>query len=889
MRKLLPFLVLFCVSFLLVPCQGQTLDAFQSNMENYVEQRPQEKLHVHTDREIYGAGETIWYKIYATIGLENNLSILSNIGYVELLDPVGESVSRKINTLFSGVAVGEMALADTLTEGSYRLRAYTNWMRNDSSDYFFEKVLQIGNRRADDILSTTKLVEDNGTSFYEIELQSPNGEPWPRTYIQYNALQDGESVDKGRESLSPEGIIRIKVNEKNKGRQIALRFASTNESTVKKLISTDKFFKENSLQIFPEAGQIVGNEMNRLAFKAINPEGLGIPAEITILNSSKDTIAQLSTNPLGMGSVPCYIADGDQYTVETTFEDGTISRIPVPQPTSEAISMAVNASQSEKIFAQVNLSPNQINDQDIYLGLQHLGTIFYMAKQKANQKNVLFTIPKQDLPMGVMTLTLLNQNLVPLVERPIFNYNPDRLLPVVVKQDQSVYGTREKVTNTLIAGNDNDSVRMAAISASVINLDRYQKEAESGVSLLSSLLLQADLQGFIENPSYYFDDQEGFKAQELDDLLLTQGWRRLHIQQLDSIQTAEPRFQAEKGLSIQGYTRKIGRKTPSPNATVQLISTHNFMDFIDTTSNDDGRFSFDELIFPDSIKFLISAKDQKGKNNIDIITDPFLSPNPNLNQNAPLVKNDINRLFDPQFQADKQFYKELENKGLMDNVLQIEEVVVTAQQPKAAENSSNLNGPGNADQVVTADDLSTCSTLEICLAGRLTGVYFQGGVPYNTRGNVPMQVVLDGMYMDEDALTMISPMDVQSVEVLRNANYTTIYGSYGAGGLIIITSKTGRDARASGFQPRGLLAVQPKGVAISKEFYKPVYEPGSQTQFQKDLRTTIHWEPSIVTDETGTATFDFYTSDEPGTYRMIIEGVDLNGRLLHRMEQFEVK
>src|SRR5690606_11521226 len=206
-------------------------------------------------------------------------------------------------------------------------------------------------------------------------------------------------------------------------------------------------------------------------------------------------------------------------------------------------------------------------------------------------------------------------------------------------------------------------------------------------------------------------------------------------------------------------------------------------------------------------------------------------------------------------------------KGLMDNALQIEEVVVRAQKPRAAENSSNLNGPGNADQVLTADDLSTCSTLEMCLAGRLTGVYFQGGVPYNTRGNVPMQVVLDGMYMDGDALTMVNPMDVQSVEVLRNANYTTIYGSHGAGGLIVITSKTGRDARASGFQPRGLLAVQPKGIAISKEFYKPVYEPGSQTQFQKDLRTTIHWEPSIVTDETGTATFDFYTSDEPGTYR----------------------
>lgn len=888
MRKTLTFLVLFCVHVFLTPCLGQALDAFQSSMANYAEKHPQEKIHLHTDREIYGAGETIWYKIYSTIGLENNLSILSNIGYVELVSPRGETVNRKIHTIFSGVGVGEMELTDTLTEGSYRLRAYTNWMRNDSADYFFEKVLQIGNLRTDNIISSSKLVRDNETSFYEIHLQRPDDKPWPKTQVQYHIIHQGELIDKGRELLSPEGNVRIKVSEENQGKQIALQFEDTDKSTIKKLVSTDPFFRKNSLQVFPEGGQLVANEMNRLAFKAVDTLGRGIPAEITVFTAARDTAAQVRTNPLGMGSVPCYIAENEQYTAEATFQDGTTSNITVGQASTDAVSLSVNASQSNKIFAQVNLSPSQINEKDIYISLQHLGKIFYMAKQKANQKNILFNIPKTDLPMGVMTLTLLNQNLIPLVERPIFNYNPEALLPATITQDKSDYGTREKVTTTLTIGSDEDSVRMAALSASVVNLAHSQSEGENRGSILSSLLLQADLQGFVETPSYYFDAEQGIKAQEIDDLLLTQGWRRINIVQLHSSPATEARFRPEKGLSIKGYTRKIGRKAAAPEATVQLISTHNFMDFIDTTSNEEGRFAFDDLIFPDSIKFLISAKNQNGKNNIDIIADPFLEPHANLNRNAPLIRNDINRIYQQPLQAGKSFHQELEKKGLMDDVLQIEEVVVSAQKPKAAENSSNLNGPGNADQILSADDLSTCATLEMCLAGRLLGVYFQAGQPYNTRGNVPMQVVLDGMYMDGDALAAINPVDVESVEVLRNINYTSIYGSHGGGGLLIITSKTGRDARASGFQPRGLLALQPKGIAVSKDFYKPVYEPGASNQFEQDLRTTIHWEPSIVTDDLGKATFDFYTSDEAGLYQIIIEGVDLSGRLLHRVLQLEV-
>lgn len=887
-KSLLVFLFLY-MGILSAPCIAQSLAGFQQNMEQFAEKHPQEKIHIHTDRDVYGAGETLWYKVYATIGLENRLSALSNIGYVELLDPLGKTVTRKIHTLFSGVGIGEMELADTLTEGSYRLRGYTQWMRNDSADYFFEKVLQIGNLRTDAIATVSKLVKDDDSWFYEMQLTPPEGQSsWPKTTVRYSVLEKDEPIDKGRTSLSPDGLLRIKVNDKNRGKRIALQVEKPDKTVVKKIIHTDPFFQENSIQFFPEGGQIVADEMNRLAFKALNPKGLGISAEITVFTSSRDTAAQLQTNALGMGSASCYIAQGETYTAEVRFADGTTGQIPIGPASSDAITLSVNASQARKIFVQANFSPSQRDEKDVYICLQHLGTVFYMAKQKASQKNLLFSIPKTNLPMGVMTVTLLNQHFVPLAERPIFLDQPDALLPATIQQDKTEYGRRENVRTTLTVGRAEDSVRMATLSAAVVNLSNHP-QPESEISILSSLLLQADIRGFIENPNYYFDSEEGYKTQDIDNLLLTQAWRRIHIAQLDSIVENQPQFPPEKGLSITGYTRKIGRKAAAPEATVQLISTHNFMDFLDTTSNLDGRFVFHDLIFPDSIKFLISAKNPNGKNNIDIVVDPFSEPPNNLSRSAPLIQNDVNRRFNEPLQAGKKFYTELESKGLMESSLQIEEVVVRAQKPKASENSSNLNGPGRADQVLTADDLSSCASLEMCLAGRLMGVFFQNGAPYNTRGNEPMQIVVDGMYMEGDALAMINPADVQSVEVLRNINYTAIYGTHGGGGLLIITSKTGRDARNSGFQPRGLLALQPQGVAVSREFYKPVYQSGSTDEFTNDLRTTIHWEPALVSDEDGQATFDFYTSDEPGTYQMIIEGLDLNGRLLHRTKRFEVK
>jgi TonB-linked SusC/RagA family outer membrane protein len=90
------------------------------------------------------------------------------------------------------------------------------------------------------------------------------------------------------------------------------------------------------------------------------------------------------------------------------------------------------------------------------------------------------------------------------------------------------------------------------------------------------------------------------------------------------------------------------------------------------------------------------------------------------------------------------------------------------------------------------------------LAGRLAGVQVvtaegspNAQVQIRVRGggsitqdNTPLYVV-DGVQV-ENALSVISPQDIESIDVLKDASATAIYGARGANGVVIITTKGGR-------------------------------------------------------------------------------------------------
>jgi len=149
-----------------------------------------------------------------------------------------------------------------------------------------------------------------------------------------------------------------------------------------------------------------------------------------------------------------------------------------------------------------------------------------------------------------------------------------------------------------------------------------------------------------------------------------------------------------------------------------------------------------------------------------------------------------------------------------------------------------------------------------------------------------MSIVLDGMQMEGDFLDNINPMDIETIEVLKSAGNTAIYGSRGGGGVLVITTKRGGGySSASTFTP-GIIPFSPKGYYTPREFYSPKYDAPDN---RPDYRTTIYWNPNIVTNESGKAAFNYFNSDEPGTYRIVIEGMDMLGNLARTVYTYEVK
>ncbi|TYR37390.1 TonB-dependent receptor plug domain-containing protein [Sphingobacterium phlebotomi] len=868
-----------------VGIKAQDLQGLLAKINAYHDSRPIEKLYLHIDKYTYTAGETIWFKAYTTVGIDNLLSNISNIAYVELISPKEEVVSSIRIPILTGLGMGDITLTDTLVEGTYRIRAYTNWMRNDSTIYFFNENIQVSNGRLDNVLSRSYLDKDN----YTVQLQDVQGDPLAEETIRYEIIsKSGKNLKRGRVKTNDQGQLEIPFKDDYAEAKLSISFANKAKAQVEKIFKLPKAtILENSIQFFPEGGNLLANSINKIAVKTLKPDGLGIESRTTILTTAGDTTAIIETNILGMGSVPLFIQNTQPLVAFTTFEDGTTIKSELPTPVSSGYNIQMNNGNGDKLFAQVGVSADKQDGNEIYFLAQYMGNVYYASKQPASKSELIFSVPKTDLPNGILTISILNNKLEPLIERPVFVYNEKKTLPLITNTDTPTSTKRKKITVSLETGDSSDSIRTAVLSASVVNASKLKNNPKIAPNILSSLLLSADIMGYIENPGYYFDGE--IKTSDIDHLLLTQGWRKIDI--TAPLDVSEPTFSPEKSISIKGQARKLGRKAPASKANMVLVPTHNFMEFIDTVANEEGYFEFSNLFFPDSIKFLITAKDEKGKNNIDIIVPEETSPTIGPNKNAPGEQNNVNSIFVDELIHSKKYFSGLEAQGLMEKSIAIQEVIVTAQRPrhKASERSANLNGPGNADQVISAEDLETCTTLEMCLNGRLMGVMFRNGIPYTTRGGGEMQVILDGMYVENDMLSMINPMDVQSVEVLRNVNYTAIYGSYGGNGLIIITSKSGADAMRSNYTPKGIATVQPKGFHIHKTFYKPAYEPDSKTILNQDLRTTIHWEPNIITDENGKAAFDFYTSDEAGEYLIIIEGLDFNGRLGRKTLTVNVK
>jgi TonB-dependent SusC/RagA subfamily outer membrane receptor len=110
----------------------------------YQAARPQEKVYLHLDKPYSAVGDTIWFKGYIVEANRQAIDTVSRVLYVDLVnEATGKVTISHRYALINGTTNGRFVLADSILSGSYRIRAYTNYMRNFSEDFFFNQKLQI--------------------------------------------------------------------------------------------------------------------------------------------------------------------------------------------------------------------------------------------------------------------------------------------------------------------------------------------------------------------------------------------------------------------------------------------------------------------------------------------------------------------------------------------------------------------------------------------------------------------------------------------------------------------------------------------------------------------------------------------------------------------------
>src|SRR5882757_8534647 len=138
--------VLLIALIFLLPClsYSQKLD---SMMNVYANSYPQEKVHVHFDKNMYNPGETIWFKAYIFTGADP--SPFSRNFYTELSGADGKILERKISPIMESTSAGSYDLPKTLKSRHLHFRAYTTWMTNFDTAFYYEKDIRIYDKKAD--------------------------------------------------------------------------------------------------------------------------------------------------------------------------------------------------------------------------------------------------------------------------------------------------------------------------------------------------------------------------------------------------------------------------------------------------------------------------------------------------------------------------------------------------------------------------------------------------------------------------------------------------------------------------------------------------------------------------------------------------------------------
>lgn len=730
-----------------------------------------EKVFVHLDRSFYLTGETAWLKIYLVDGIIHQPATTSTVVYVEILDRVNTPILQTKVSIQDGKGNGSIALPASLDSDNYTIRAYTHWMKNFDSNFYYQQTISIVNP--------------------------------------FRSLAKKEKK------------------------------ADTNLD----------------IQFFPEGGQLVDGIKNKIACRVVSEAGLGIDYHGFILSSKGDTITRFKPLKFGIGNFEFNPNATELYQVVITYEGRKhFAKLPAVQSSGYAIQ--VTDTSENRFYVKVR-SKGKDGVTQVHLITHTRQVIKFTATQNLVTGSTDFMIPKNSLGKGISSLTLFNGELKPVAERLVF-IQPDNKVPVSMASDKSTYAIRNKIQLTISPTQKISSA--ANLSLSVYKNDSLQNDV---ADIQSSLWLTSELKGSIENPAYYFSNDANV-APATDNLMLTHGWSRFRWEEIEKPLESIKFLPELRGHLVTGTIKDRTTRNPIQDVITYLAYPDKSIQAYNSISGQQGDFIFETQNLINRKKLIFQTSQPDSLIRIEVMS-PFSNQFSSYTISAINITNTLTN--------------QLTSRSISMQVA--DAFKLQSVNPEHRGDSSAFYG--KPSEHYNLDDYTRFPVMEEVMREYVKGVRLRkkdGKFIFRVNDNLKSAVfdneplvLLDGVpIFNTDKFMTMDPLKIKSIDVMTGKYYL---GALSFEGVVSYKTYT-HDLGGYQLSPNTFI-IDYEGLQSQKEFFSPRYETKKEQENRlPDARHLLYWAPDITLFNEQKQ-LDFYSSDQPGIYKAMLQGISQDG------------
>lgn len=634
--------------------------------------------------------------------------------------------------------------------------------------------------------------------------------------------------------------------------------------TIEAVTSSNPSF---DIQFFPEGGSLLAGVETQVAYRVVNSIGKGIDFNGYLLSGNGDTLVRFKPWKFGLGKFRFTPQSTAPHKVVIIEKNGSIQLAELGPIASSGYAIQVISS-ADNFEIHITGKGKEVYSPLIYL-IGHTRQVIKVAEAVTLQEGqATIRIPKKSLGEGISHLTVFNSEFKPVCERLVFIKPATTNLQVTT--DQETYSTRTRIK--LALRSDLKSVDSLRLSVSVYKNDSLQQFKHTNFP--EFLWLTSELKGTIESPAYYFSDEPDV-TEGLDNLMLTHGWSRFRWEDLRDASLHITNLPEYRGHLIYGKVLNRDNSSPLPNVLTYLAWPQKRIQFAQAISNDAGIIRFETNQLKGRQKLFIQPSRADSLARIELTT-PFF--------------NEFARAI-PPLVLSKELTRQLTTRSVSMQVL--DAFRRTIQTTTILSDSATFYG--RAQEEYKLDDYTRFPLMEEVMREYVKGVRVrkrEGQFIFkilNTANNTVFDqeplVLLDGVpLLDVTGIMEFDPLKIKQLDVV-----TTKYvlGSQTYEGIVSYRTYQG-DLAGYPFTPHTII-LDYEGLQAAKEFFAPKYETKQQLESRvPDARTLLYWAPDINLTMVGHS-IEFFSSDQPGSYDVVIQGISSTGQPVFQRSTFTVK